>query len=80
MSTQTPNLLPPSHLLACPNCYAGIDEGLDPQNHLCTHCDSTFFNLDGIACWFDCGTDQKTVWEHQLAVTKQMAEQNSQMT
>ena len=79
MSTQTSNLFPPLHLLACPNCYAGVDEGLEPQNHLCTHCDSKFFNLDGIACWFDCGTDQKTVWEHQLAVTKQMAEQNSQM-
>jgi len=79
MSTQTSNFIPPLHLLACPNCYAGVQEGLDPYNHCCTHCGSKFFHLDGVACWFDCGADQKTVWEHHLAVTKQMAQQNSQM-
>ncbi|MCJ8311688.1 MAG: methyltransferase domain-containing protein [Saccharospirillaceae bacterium] len=79
MHSQISNFLPPLHLLACPNCYAGVDEGLEPHNHLCKHCDSQFFNLDGIACWFDSAMDQKTVWEHHLAVTKQMAEQNSQM-
>ncbi|BCE02196.1 methyltransferase domain-containing protein [Marinicellulosiphila megalodicopiae] len=78
MTINSKHSLPPEHLLACPNCYAGVNEGLNINEHTCAHCESSFFHLDGVPCWFDCGQDQKIVWEHHLAVTQQKAEQNTQ--
>ena len=71
--------LPPEHLLACPRCQADVSSGLDVDQQHCQACDTYFFDLAGVPCWFPFGIEQKLIWQHHLAVAKQMAEQNQQI-
>lgn len=53
-------------LLCCPNCSATAAQGLQVAQGVCTRCETHFFNLNGLPCWFPAGTQQKQLWNHLL--------------
>ncbi len=54
-------------ILACPKCQSTPDSGLNPAGQYCATCDTRFFDLDGMPCWFPAGVAQKYLWEDLLA-------------
>ncbi len=54
-------------ILACPKCQSTPDTGLDCVRQYCATCDTRFFDLDGMPCWFPAGVVQKYLWEDLLA-------------
>lgn len=69
---------PPAHLLACPNCQAETTQGFTPEQHHCAACQQTFFDLQGMPCWFDVGLAQQQLWQTLYAKAIQLGEANLQ--
>lgn len=57
----------PDTILACPKCCSTTASGLNASRQYCSTCDTQFFDLDGMPCWFPAGTAQKYLWEDLLA-------------
>ena len=72
--------LPPLHLLACPRCGADINSGLAPSEQSCHHCEQTFFDLDGMPCWFQVGEGQRQLWQSLYGLALQQSKHNFRLT
>ena len=62
--------------LICPRCQATAEEGLQPALLKCARCQTAFFNLQGLNCFFPSGDAQKVRWQDLLA---QLIEQGQRM-
>ncbi len=72
---------PPAHLLACPNCQAPAHTpnektGFNPAQNHCHKCQQSFFDLQGMPCWFDVGLVQQQLWQTLYAKAIQLGETN----
>ncbi len=54
-------------IMACPKCGSDSETGLNVPQLSCTTCNTRFFALDGMNCWFAAGLAQKYLWEDLLA-------------
>lgn len=54
-------------IMACPKCGSDSQSGLNLRRQFCATCDTQFFELDGMKCWFPAGLVQKYLWEDLLA-------------
>lgn len=54
-------------IMACPKCGSDSEKGLNVPQLSCATCDTRFFELDGMQCWFAAGLAQKYLWEDLLA-------------
>ena len=68
--------LPPQYLLACPQCGADADSGLQLQEQRCEQCSQEFFDIAGMPCWFSVGKAQLTLWQSLYGLALQQAERN----
>ena len=59
------NLL--TDILACPRCGADTALGLNATAAECNNCQTRYFDLDGLPCWFPLGLKHKHYWKHLLA-------------
>ncbi len=59
----------------CPKCFATSEESFVFENLKCNRCETDFFNLGNVPCFFPAGFHQKTIWQHQIATLLGNAEQ-----
>jgi hypothetical protein len=81
MSIKKPVKAPPAHLLACPNCQAPAHlhdqkQGFIAEQNRCSACQQSFFDLQGMPCWFDVGLVQQQLWQTLFAKAIQLGEAN----
>lgn len=67
------------NLMLCPRCGAGAAEGLDISRRRCGRCQTGFFEMNGLPCWFPSGDLQRQLWQDLYAKFLEQADQVRQL-
>lgn len=62
------------NVLRCPRCGAAEEQGLDAVGSRCIRCETSFFDLNGLPCWFPSGQLQRELWQDLYAKFLEQAE------